>query len=303
MKKSMSLDTLLEGARKNPGRVVVPLAENHEALEGVVMAMKDLVVTGGTLIGNPEAIRKVAGDVKLPLDRFDIIDCPEPMAAGDTAARLVADGKGDFLLKGQIDTKIYMKAVLNKELGLVPPGTILSHVAIMDLPSYHKLLIATDAAITIEPGVDEKLQLVSNAVDVAHRLGIDNPKVAMIAAAEKVNPKMTSTVHADEVVKKAKAGHIKDAVVEGPYDLYIAVSKEGAETKKITGAVCGDADILVFPDINSANVFYKTVHQFVQGARVAGLIAGAKIPVVLPSRADPATTKRMSLIAAAFLKK
>jgi len=303
MKKQMTLDTLLTGAKANPGRVVVPCADNHEALEAIVMALKDGIVNGGTLIGNLLAIEEVAKSVNLPLADFEIEETDDPAEAARMAARILANGEGDFLLKGQIDTKIYMKAILDKEFGLVPSGNTLSHVAIMDIPSYHKLLLATDAAITIEPTVQEKVKVVQNAIDICHGLGIARPKVSMVCAVEKVNPKMTSTVHAEQIVKLARDGVIKGGIVEGPYDFYISVSKEGAAVKGVTGEVAGDADILMFPEINGANVFYKTIHQFVPGARVAGLIAGAKVPIVLPSRADPAETKRMSLVAAAYLKK
>jgi len=311
----MTLDRLLEGARANPGRIVVAGAENLEALEGVMRALEDKVVHGGTLIGVGAAIRKLAAEVSLPLDKFQIVECPDHTEASIKAAKMLAAGEGDFLLKGQVDTKLYLKAVLDKELGLVPPATTLSHIAIMDLPSYHKLLIATAAAITIAPPVEEKLQLVRNAVGICHQLGIEKPKVAMIAAVEKVNPKMESTVHAKEVVEQSKTTPICPRAVrgegkacpvcgvssEGPYDLYIATSAEGARVKGVTGTVCGDADVVVFPGINSANVFYKTIHRFVPGARVAGLIAGASRPIVLPSRADPAETKRWSIVAAAYL--
>ncbi len=297
------LDALLKHAQANPGRVVVPCADNEEALEAICMALDDRVVNSGTLIGDRGRIEATARKAGLALDRFQILESSDMADAAQKAARMVAHGEGDFLLKGQIDTKYYMKAILDKSLGLVPAGNTLSHIALLELPTYHKLLVVSDAAITIDPPVDEKLKVVQNAVDVTRRLGVAKPKVAMIAAVEKVNPKMVSTVHADEGVKKARDGAIHDAIIEGPYDIYIATSKEGAEIKGVKGEVCGDADILVFPEINSANVFYKSMIRFVPDARVAGLIAGATIPIVLPSRADPAEAKRLSLIAAAYLKR
>jgi len=318
----MTLDRLLEGARANPGRIVVVGSENLEALEGVAMALEDEIVQGGTLIGDRAATLKLASQIGLPLDRFSFVECPGHAEAALQAARMIAGGEGDFLLKGQVDTKLYLKAILDKELHLVPQGSTLSHIAIMELPTYHKLLLSTDAAITIAPPVYEQVHLVQNAISMCHQLGITAPKIAMIAAVEKVNPKMTSTVFAREVVEHVKhhsiCPRIAEAlqspidgahgacehcgvVVEGPYDLYIATSAEGARVKNVSGQVCGDADVIVFPGINSANVFYKSVHRFVPGARVAGLIAGASRPIVLPSRADPAETKRWSIVAAAFL--
>ena len=299
----LTLDSFLEKAKKNPGRVVVPCADNHEALEAIELATKDKIVSGGTLIGVKDRIEAVAQSVNLDLSIFKIVECADPMECAKLAVKLISTGEGDFLVKGQIDTKIYMKAILEKEAGLVPPGNVLSHIAVMEIPTYHKLLMTADAAIFIEPNVDEKVKIVQNSVDFCHRLGINKPKVAMVAAVEKVNPKMVSTVQAQEVVEKAKAGAITGAIVEGPYDVYIATSKEAAGIKGAKGEVCGDADILMFHDINAANAAYKLMSTFVPGIRCASLIAGARIPIVLPSRADATETKRMSLVLAAALKK
>jgi phosphate butyryltransferase len=297
----LSVESLLAGARANPGRVVVVCANNEEAMEAVDLALKDGVVSGGTFLGNRAAIEEVAKKIGIPLDTFEIIETSDDTVAARTAAQMIAQGKGDFLLKGQVDTKVYLKAVLDKEFGLVPAGNTLTHVAVLYLPSYHKFLISSDAAILIEPSVDDKEKMVRNAVQFARDLGIARPKVSMQAAVEKVNPKMSSTVHAEEIVKRAKAGAFGDAMVEGPHDIYIATSKEAAAVKKVTGEVVGDADVVCFHDINSANVFYKSIQRFVPGAWAAGLVAGAKVPILLPSRADEAQTKRMSILVAAFI--
>jgi len=294
------IDGLFETARKNPGRVVVPAADNAEALEGIAMAVADGVLCGGILIGEPEPIRKVAAEVGLPLDRFTVVDEPDWDEAANLAVSLIADHEADFLLKGKLGTKNYLKAVLNRKYGLVPESRTLSHVAMAMLPTYHKPLFFTDAAITIQPDATTKASLVRNIVDVAHRVGIANPLVAMIAAVEKVNPKMQSTVDAAEVVKMAEAGEFPGCVIEGPYDLYIATSAEAAEIKGVSGRVCGNADILVFPEINSANVFYKSI-RFVQDSWTAAVVGGASMPILLPSRADTAMTKRMSVVLAAAM--
>ncbi len=299
---STNLNSFLEKAKKNPGKVVVPCADNHEALEAIELALQDRIVDGGYFIGVKERIENVAKNVHLDLSLFEIIECADPVECAKIAVKKISSGAGDFLVKGQIDTKIYMKAILEKEAGLVPPGNVLSHVAVMEIPHYHKLLITADAAIFIEPTVEEKIKIVQNSVDFCQRLGIKRPKVAMIAAVEKVNPKMRSTVEAQAVVEAAKNGAVKGAVVEGPYDVYIATSKEAAAIKGAQGEVCGDADVLLFHDINAANAAYKLMSQFVPGIRCASLIAGAKIPIVLPSRADATETKRMSLVLAAALK-
>lgn len=294
------INGLFEKARTNPGRVAVPAADNAEALEGIAMAMKDGVLEGGILIGEDESIRKVADEVGLDLDSFEIVTEPDWDLAADLAVRSIVDGHAGFLLKGKLGTSNYLKAVLNRKYGLVPEGRTLSHVAMAMIPTYHKPLFFGDAAITIDPDVQTKASIIRNIVDVNHRLGINNPLVALIAAVEKVNPKMKSTTDAAALVEMASGGAFPGCVVEGPYDLYIAISREAAEIKGVSGRVCGNADILVFPEINSGNVFYKSL-KFVPDSWTAAVVGGASIPILLPSRADSAMTKRMSIVMAAAM--
>ena len=294
-------DQFLEGARANPGRVAVPRADNEEALEAVAMAVADGVLRGGTLLGRREAVEAVAHHVGLDLSRFDIVPIEDDAAAAAAAVRLVVNGDADFLLKGQLDTKIYLKAVLDKDLGLVPEGNTLTHVTVAGMPGYDKPLLFTDAAILIAPDLADKVRMVRNIVDVAHRVGIATPKVSIVAAVEKVNPKIPATMDAAAIVRMAAEGAFPGALVAGPHDLYIATSIEAAHIKGVSDAVAGDADCLVFPDLNTANVFYKTLQRFVAGAWNAGIVAGARIPILLPSRADTARTKRMSILVAAYL--
>lgn len=294
-------ERFLAGARANPGRVAVPRADNVEALEAVAMAVADGVVRGGTLLGRREAIEAVATHVGLDLTQFDVLPSEDDTAAAKAAVRLVIDRRADFLLKGQLDTKVYLRAVLDRDLGLVPEGDTLTHVTVVGMPGYPKPLLFTDAAILIAPDLDDKVRMVRNIVGVAHRLGIARPKVSIIAAVEKTNPKIPATIHAAELVRMAADGAFPGAAIAGPHDLYIATSAEAARIKGVSDEVAGDADCLVFPDLNTANVFYKTLQRFVDGAWNAGFVAGARIPVLLPSRADTARTKRMSILVAAYL--
>jgi phosphotransacetylase len=294
------VEGLFAAARGNPGRVVVPAADNLEALEGIAMAMNDGVLRGGTLIGEPESIRNVAAEAGLCLTSFNIVDEPDWDEAADLAVSLIVKGEADFLLKGKLGTKEYLKAVLNKKHGLVREGDTLSHVALASIPMYHKPLLFTDAAINIEPDVETKAQMIRNVATVANGLGIAHPLVALVAAVEKINPKIKSTMDAAELVKMAAAGAFPGTEVEGPYDLYIALSLEAAGIKCVCGKVCGNADILVFPELNCANVFYKTI-SLIPDAWIAGIVGGASIPILLPSRADSAMTKRMSVVVAAAL--
>jgi len=288
-----------EIAKTKKGRIVVPMAHNEEALKAVKMAVDEGWVVSGVLIGDVAKIKEIAVEIKLNLQDFRLMDITDQVLAAREAVKMLVDKKVDFLLKGMIDTRAYMRAILDKEFGLVPEGNLLSHVAIMQVPSYHKLLGITDVAINIYPGASEKIKIIENIVSVFHKLGIEKPKVAIICPVEKVNPKIRSTIEASELVQHFKDRD--DMIVEGPYDFYIAVSKHAAEEKGVKGLVCGDADILVFPDLDSANPVYKSMNQFIRDIRCAAILAGARIPIILPSRADSADTKKLSIALSSFL--
>lgn len=301
MERPLSESDFLRGAREAPGRIVVPSAANEEALEAVAMAMADGVLRGAVLLGDPDAIERTAAGVGLDLTSCEVVPTAEDDEAAAQAVRRIVEGRGDFLLKGQLDTRKYLRALLDKAAGVVPSGGVLSHVTVASMPGYPKPLLFTDVAIHIAPNAEDKIRIVRNAVTIARDLGITRPKVAMIAAVEKVNPKIPSTTDAEAVVRVAREGAFEDAIVEGPYDLYIATSAEAARIKRVEGEVCGDADILVFPGLDAGNVFYKAIQRFVPGSWNAGVVAGARIPVLLPSRADSAASKRMSILVAAWI--
>ncbi len=288
-----------DAVRNKHGRVVVPMANNYEAQMAVKGALEEGLISTGILIGDKKLVEEVAKETGLDLSKFELVDIGDQKEAAREAVKLMAEGKGDFLLKGIIDTKYYLKAVLDKEFNMVEEGRLLSHVALMEVPNYHKFIGITDVAVNISPGVEEKIKMVNNIVEVFHKLGVEKPKVAMICPVEKVNPKIESTMHAQAVVEHFKGS--EECIVEGPYDTYIALSKHAAEEKGVTGEVCGDADILVFPDLNSANPVYKIMNQFIPNIKSAAIVAGAKVPVMLPSRADSAETKRLSIALSAYL--
>ena len=218
------------------------------------------------------------------------------------AVDLVKAGKGDFLVKGLVDTKFYMKAILRKEVGAVEEGTVLSHFVLFELSNYHKLFAITDAAIMIKPTLEEKAKIVRNAVSMMRQLGVDVPKVSVVCPVEKPNPKIPSTLDAVELVRMSSDGRIKNAVIEGPYDVYITFSKKLAAEKGISGQVPGETDIALLPDLDSANPMYKTLSFFGAGMKSATLLAGSNIPVILPSRTDSPMTKLHSIALACFLK-
>ena len=292
---------ILSEAVRNPGRIIVPCANNLEALEAVSQAVAAGIITGGCLIGNTEEIKSVAKEAGLDLEPFELLPAPDAPSSAFMAVDLIHKGKGDFLLKGQLMTSDYLKAVLKHDSGLVPEGHMLSHISIMQIPSYHKFLTITDVAVAIAPTVEEKKKIVMNAVRVLQKLGIPKPKVALQAAIETVNPKMISTVEAAQVRDELRAEYPDDLIVEGPYDIFISISKHAAEEKGVKGEVCGDADILLFHDINAGNAVYKIISAFVPEYLNAALVVGAKMPLILPSRADPVSTKLLSIALAAVL--
>lgn len=301
--KFKNFDGLVKMVRGKSSRVVVPGANNPEAMEACKMASENGLVSGGILIGPAAAVEAAAKKAGLPLRNFELVDSADASEMCAMAVNLIKQGKGDFLVKGLVDTKIYLKAILNKEAGMVEAGTLLSHFVLFETANYHKLFALTDAAIMIFPTLEEKRKIVQNAVNVMRMLGVERPRVSVLCPVEKVNPKIPSTVDADELSKMSRDGRIRNAVVEGPYDMYISVSRKLAEEKGLTGGeVPGETDIMMMPDLDAANPTYKAISFFAAGLKSATIVAGASIPIILPSRTDSPLTKMLSIALASFLK-
>jgi len=294
-----TIDDIIEAARKaGKKKIAVAAAQEHSALEAAVDAWKHGIAEP-ILIGDAQAIKQVAQELSIDISQFKLIEEKDYTKAAAKAVELVKSGEADMVMKGILDTSILLKAVLNKENGL-NAGRLTSHVAVMQVPTYHKLLIVTDAAINIAPDLAGKIDMIANAVQVAKAIGVDNPKVALLAAVEKVNPdKMPCTTDAAVLTQMNRRGQIKGCIIDGPLALDNAVSKESARIKKIVSDVAGDADILMTPDIEAGNVLYKCLFDLAQ-ARGAGIVVGAAKPVVLTSRADTADTKLASIALAAL---
>jgi phosphate butyryltransferase len=283
------------GGRK---RIAVAAAQEHSALEAALDA-RAAGLAEPILIGDLDAIRSIAAELKADLGGIRLIEEKDYAKAAATAVALVRSGEADILMKGVLDTSILLKAALNKETGL-NAGRLTSHVAVMESPQYHKLFIVTDAAINIAPDLQGKLDIIANAVAVARALGVELPKVALLAAVEKVNAeKMPCTVDAAIITQMNRRGQVKNCLVDGPLALDNAVSAESARIKKIVSDVAGDADVLVAPDIEAGNVLYKALLDL-GGAKGAGIVAGAAKPIVLTSRADSRETKLASIALAAL---
>jgi len=281
-----------QGGRKT---VAVAAAEDSEVLEAVARAV-ELELAHFLLFGNKEEIEQMITAKHPDLadsKAIEIISAPNHNTAAEMAVKAVKNKEANVLMKGNIPTAVILKAVLNKEYGL-RSGTVLSHVAVFEVPGYDRFTIVTDAAMNLSPDVEQKAQIIKNAVKVAHSIGIDMPKVAPLAAVEVVNPAMQATIDAASLTMMNKRGQIPGCIVDGPLALDNAVSQLAAEHKGIKSEVAGQADILLVPSIEVGNVLYKSLMYFAN-AKVGAVIAGAKAPIVLTSRADTAESKLYSL--------
>ena len=292
-----SIRDLHQLARKGaPRTIAVACAHDEEVLASLDRAAADGLVHP-LLVGRRAEIDALRA--RLSLDRLEAetLDCSGDAEAVELAVRSVASGKAQMLMKGLVSTSVFLKGVLNKEWGL-RKRALLSHVGVFEIPDQHRLLLITDVAMSIAPDLVQKAQILENAVELAHQLGIDRPRVAALAAVENVNAEMPATIDAAALAKMADRGQIKGCVVDGPLALDNALVAEAARHKGITSAVAGCADILLVPNIETGNVLYKALG-LLAGWPLAAVVLGASVPVVLTSRADSDETKFNSIALAA----
>ena len=293
------LSEVVEHAKNKVTRkIAVAAAGDQHVLEAITNARKEGIVEP-ILVGDEKNIRAIAKKIKFDLEGIRVIDIEDKIAASKHAVQLIRDGEAEILMKGLVSTGILMKCVLDKEHGL-RKGDTLSHVAIFETPFYHKLLGVTDAAMNVNPDLEKKISIIKNAVEVFHGLGNPNPKVAIVCSVETVNPKMEATMHAATISMMNYRKQITGCIIDGPLAIDNAVSKKAAELKNITSDVAGDVDLILGPDIDGANILYKSL-SFLGGASAAAVIMGAKVPIVLTSRADTEKSKFMSIALAAAI--
>lgn len=297
------LDDIFNELKSCDKKAVLSVAAAHD--EEVLLAVKDaceMDIIKAILIGEEDKIRKIASEINFNLDNVEVIDESDLKLCAEKAVKLVSSGKADYVMKGLLDTSIILKEVLNKEYGL-RTDSLLSHVMIYEVPSYHKLLILTDGGMNIDPDVSQKKKIADNAIKTAKSLGIDTVKVACLAAKEKINPKMQATLDADELKSMCKDGMFGNGVVvEGPIAFDLAISEEACKIKGYESEVGGDADILLVPSIETGNGIGKAL-TYMANAKSAGIIMGAKAPVVLVSRADTHESKLYSIAYGAIATK
>ncbi len=278
--------------------VAVAVAQDEPVLEAIRDAKKN-GIADAILVGDKEEIIKIANKIQMNIDEYKIVDEKDVNKAAIETVKLVSSGKADMMMKGLIDTATFLRAVLNKEVGL-RTGKQMSHIAIFEVPGYDRLLFVTDAAFNMYPQLNEKIDIIKNAVQVAHALDIEIPKVAPICAVEVVNPSMPATLDAANLSKMSERGQIKGCIIDGPLALDNALSEEAAAHKKISGPVAGKADILLMANIEAGNAIYKCL-TYTTESKNGGLLVGAAAPVIVTSRADSPETKMNSIALASLV--
>jgi phosphate butyryltransferase len=292
---------LLEAVKNQPRKRLVTVngvdANTLEALDAAV----DLGLVSAILTGDSNKIEKTCRALNIDAGKYEIIHSQSEREAAEKAVELIHDGQADLVMKGLVSTDKFMKVLLKKEFGLVPSKGILSHVALMENTNYHKMLVFSDAGVIPYPDLQQKIIMTEYLIKTAHSLGIEVPKIAVIAPTEQIIISIQSCMDGATIAKMAEHGQIEGGLVDGPMALDVAINRESARIKGFTSPVAGDADCLLFPNIDAANVFYKTNSKLCK-AQMAGIIAGAKVPAIVSSRGDSEKTKLNSIALASLMR-
>lgn len=295
-----NFEDLLEQVKKQPKkRLVAVNGVDVNTLEALNKAV-EMGLVKAILTGDKGKIEETCSNLKIDIDNYEIIHTLSEREAAEKAVGLIHDGKADLIMKGMVSTDKFMKVLLKKEYGLVPPKGILSHVALMENPNYHKLLVFSDAGVIPYPDLQQKISMTRYLIQTAISLGIKKPKVAVIAPTEQIIISIQSCMDGATIAKMSEHGQIEDGEVDGPMALDVAINRESASIKGFTSPVAGDADCLLFPNIDAANVFYKSNSKLCN-AQMAGIIAGAKVPAVVVSRGDSERIKFNSIAMASLI--
>jgi phosphate butyryltransferase len=295
-----SIDELLNKAvnKSIKSRLAVISAEDID----VILACKSAFELGlivPIFIGDSQKIKKILSEIQIQSDNITVIHADSPLEASHLGRELIKENRADMIMKGHISTKLLLHEII-KENKVNHFEGILSHLAIFESPNYHKPFGLTDAAMNISPDLEEKQLIIMNAVKAFHKLGIENPKIALLAAIETANPKMPNTLEEEILTSRNKSGEISGCIIEGPMSLDLAISHKAALNKEYINDVAGEADILVVPEITSGNILYKSL-SYLGNAKLAGVILGSQCPIILTSRADSEDNKLLSIALAIAL--
>lgn len=296
------LEQMLEEAKARPKkRLVVAYANDAHTLEAVNEATS-LGIVDATITGDLETISALCKQNNINIDKFEIIHETNEIEAGLLCCDMINKGEAHLIMKGTISTDNYMRCILNKERGIMLPKSVLTHISVIEPTGFGRLLIVGDVAVIPQPDIDQKILIIKHLINTAHSLGNAKPKVGLLAATEKASYKIPACAEAAIISKMADRGDIKGAIVDGPLALDVLVDRESAEIKGLKGPICGDADCILFPNIESGNVFYKTCTKLL-GSELAANVVGAKVPAILSSRGDSSLTKLYSIALAALTTK
>lgn len=297
------LSEIVEAARSGgKKRLAVAYGQDTHTIEAVYDAYQEGLVEP-TLYGDKAAIAEACAQLGIDMSIFNIVDEKSDVACVQLAVQAVVDGRADVLMKGLVSTDKYMRGILNKDAGLFPPKGTLSHVSVIELPDYDKLLCIADVAVIPQPDFKQKTVIIGYLAKTARLLGVDTPKVACIAPSEQLLPSVVSSTDGALLAKMADRGQLGKVIVDGPLSLDVALYKEVAEHKKVKGSsVAGDPDCLLFPNLESANVFFKAASHLCKG-ELAAMVMGTKVPCVLTSRGDSSKTKLYSIALACLAAK
>ncbi|MGI5819856.1 MAG: bifunctional enoyl-CoA hydratase/phosphate acetyltransferase [Armatimonadota bacterium] len=294
-----TLDGIVDAVRNRPIRTVAVAVAEHESILSAVRQAGEWGIAEAVLVGDRDAIAAAAERAGLDLSDVSVIHAPGDLAAAATATEMVSSGRADILMKGQLHTDDFLRAVLNKETGL-RAGHVMSHVFILETTHLQRLTLVTDGAMNIAPDLVQKADIILNAVYLAKLLGVDEPNVGVLAATELVNPDMQATVDAAVLAKMSRRRQFPSCCIDGPFALDNAISELAAEIKRIEGPVAGRCEVLLVPDIEAGNMLAKSF-VYLAGGRVAGVLVGAAAPVVLTSRSDSAEAKLYSIATAMLM--
>jgi phosphate butyryltransferase len=286
------VDLMAEARRVGPKMVAVAAPHEPEILLSAQDAQKEGIATC-TLVGDRDLIRKLAAEQQIDISKMMLIHEPDAKTAARKVMELLRMGHADLAMKGKLETGDFLRAALDREMGL-RTGRLFTHVAVFEVPGFNRFLFVTDSGVVVAPTLEQKVEIVQNAIMVAQRLGVHEPKVAILAATEMVNPKIPTTMDAANLAKMADRGQIQGGLVDGPLALDNAISPESVAIKGIKGPVAGVADVLVTPDVEAGNLLAKAITYFAKG-KMAGVVVGGKSPLIVASRSDPHETKLVSI--------
>lgn len=281
------VDTVIGAGKKH--RIAVAWAQDANTL-GAVYRSASLGFVDALMIGDPLRIKNVCTSLDIPPGMFEIISAENETASAELAVSMVKSGDADIIMKGIVATDIFLKAVLNKNIGLINPDAVLSYVGVLEIPGYHKLLFITDPAVIPYPGLEQKIAMTEYATGMARKFGIVSPKIALLGASEKGSSHFHYSSDYSQILNLADHGRFGDCIIDGPLDLFLACDSKSAAIKGVKTPVAGDADILIFPSLESCNPFYKSIMLFGNG-EIGGLIMGTTSPVILMSRSESEKSK------------